>query len=319
MRLRRRTLLAAPALFSFPAGAGTWPERPVHIVVPFAPGGSGDISARLVGKYIEDKTGQPVVVENKPGANGIVGAVSVKGAPADGYTVMLATASTNAANPHMYKSLPYDPERDFQMVGVIGSSGNFLLVPADSPYKSLDDLLTYAKANPGKLNFAYFNATSQVPPEVLANEAGVKWQGIAYKAIGSAWNDLYAGAVQFMIVDLTAARGQLVANKVRPLAITILERSPLYPDVPPLADRFPGFEMRGYLAVALPKATPDEIKLRLNALVNEAILAPAINKRLIEEFALNPRAMTLEECAAYDRGERERWARYVRIAKIEPQ
>ena len=110
MSLRRRSIFAYPALATFPARAGTWPERPLHIVVPFAPGGSGDISARLVGKYIEDRTGQPVVVDNKPGANGIVGALAVKGAPADGYTVMLATASTHAANPHMYRSLPYDPE-----------------------------------------------------------------------------------------------------------------------------------------------------------------------------------------------------------------
>ena len=135
--------------------------------MPFAPGGSGDITSRLIGKYIEDKTGQPFVVENKPGANGIVGALAVKAAPADGYTLMLATTSTNAANIHMYKSPGYDPEKDFQVVGVIGSSGAFLVVPADSPFKTLADLLAYAKANPGKLNFGYFNASSQVPAEVL--------------------------------------------------------------------------------------------------------------------------------------------------------
>ena len=203
--------------------------------------------------------------------------------------------------------------------GVIGSSGNFLVVAADSPFRTLADLLAHARAHPGRLNFAYFNATSQVPPEVLANEAGVKWQGIAYKAIGSAWNDLFAGAVQFMTVDLTAARGQVVAGKARPLGLTLAERSPLYPDVPAIAETFAGFEMRGFLAVAVARSVPDEIKARLNELVNEAILAPEINKRLVEEFALNPRRLTLEQCAAYDRGERERWARYVKIAKIEPQ
>ena len=150
--------------------------------MPFAPGGSGDITSRLIGKYIEDKTGQPFVVENKPGANGIVGALAVKAAPADGYTLMLATTSTNAANIHMYKNPGYDPEKDFQVVGVIGSSGAFLVVPADSPYKTLADLLAYAKANPGKLNFGYFNASSQVPAEVLGKQgrrrmAGRRLQG----------------------------------------------------------------------------------------------------------------------------------------------
>jgi len=179
--LSRRALLAAPLLAALPAQAQTeaWPTKPIRIVVPFAPGGSGDITARLVGKYIEDKTGQPFVVENKPGANGIVGVLAVKSAPADGYTLMLATTSTNAANIHMFKSPGYDPEKDFTVVGVIGSSGAFLVVPADGPYKTLADLLAYAKANPGKLNFGYFNASSQVPPEVLATRAGVEWQGVA--------------------------------------------------------------------------------------------------------------------------------------------
>jgi tripartite-type tricarboxylate transporter receptor subunit TctC len=135
--LSRRALFALPALAAFPAFADTWPTRPVHIVVPFAPGGSGDITARLVGKYIEDKTGQPFVVNNKPGANGIVGALAVKSAPPDGYTLMLATASTNGANVHMYKNPGYDPEKDFSIVGVIGSSGNFLVVPADGPHRSM--------------------------------------------------------------------------------------------------------------------------------------------------------------------------------------
>ncbi len=319
MSLSRRAVLALPALAALPAHADTWPSKPVHIVVPFAPGGSGDITARLVGKYMEEKTGQPFVVENKAGANGIVGVLSVKSAAPDGYTLMLATTSTNAANVHMYKSPGYDPEKDFTVVGIIGDSGAFLVVPADSPYKTLADLTAYAKANPGKLNFGYFNASSQVPSEVLGKQAGLEWQGVAYKAIGNAWNDLYAGAIQFMCVDLTAARGQVVANKARPLAISLPERSPLYPDVPTLAESFPGFVSTGFLAVAVPKAVPDEIKQRLNVLINEAIFSEPIHKRLTEEFALTPHKLDLAQCAAQDRSERAKWADYVKIAKIEPQ
>ena len=321
MSLSRRALLALPVLAALPAAAQTetFPTKAIRIVVPFAPGGSGDITARLVGKYIEDKTGQPFVVENKPGANGIVGALAVKTAPPDGYTLMLATTSTNAANVHMYKNPGYDPEKDFQVVGIIGSSGAFLVVPAESPYKTLADLLADAKARPGNLNFGYFNASSQVPAEVLAARAGVTWQGVAYKAIGNAWNDLYAGAIQFMFVDLTAGRGQVVANKARPLALTLPARSPLYPDLPTLAESFPGFTTTGFLAMAVPKATPRPIQERLNALINEALSSPDIKNRLANEFALTSRPLTLEQCAQQDRDERAKWAEYVRIAKIELQ
>ncbi len=324
MPLSRRSLLALPVLAALPmsnvlAQAETFPTKAIRIIVPFAPGGSGDITARLVGKYIEDKTGQPFVIENKPGANGIVGALSVKSAPPDGYTLMLATTSTNAANIHMYKNPGYDPEKDFQVVGIIGSSGAFLVVPADDPYKTLADLLAYAKANPGKLNFGYFNASSQVPAEVLAKRAGVEWQGVAYKAIGNAWTDLYAGNIQFMFVDLTAGRGQVVADKARPLAVTLPARSPLYPDLPILAETFPGFTSTGFLAIAVPKATPKPVQERLNALINEALTSPEIAKRLAEEFALTSRPLTLEQCAQQDREERAKWAEYVKIARIEPQ
>jgi len=323
MPLSRRALFALPAFACFAAAhqswADAWPSKPVHIVVPFAPGGSGDITARLVGKFMEDKTGQPFVVDNKPGANGIVGVLAVKSAPADGYTLMLATTSTNAANIHMYKSPGYDPEKDFQVVGVIGSSGAFLVVPADSPYKSMAELVAYGKTNPGRLNYGYFNASSQVPAAVLGEKAKVEWQGVAYKAIGNAWNDLYAGAIQFMFVDLTAARGQVVAKKARPLAISLPERSPLYPDVPTLGESFPGFVSTGFLAIAVPKAVPDEIKQKLNGLINEAVFSPEINKRLVDEFALAPHRLDLAQCAQQDQEERAKWAEYVKIAHIEPQ
>jgi len=318
-----KTFLIAFAL-SFAAIAGAqaqaWPtKQPVTLLVPFPPGGSTDMIARTLGPKLQEKLGGTFVVENKAGANGIVGVLSVKSSPPDGYTLMLATTSTNAANIHMYKSPGYDPEKDFQVVGVIGSSGAFLVVPADSPYKSMSDLVGYAKANPGKLNYGYFNASSQVPSAVLGEKAGVEWQGIAYKAIGNAWSDLYGGAINFMFVDLTAARGQVVAKKVRTLAISLPERSPLYPDVPTLGESYPGFVSTGFLAIAVPKAVPEPIKQRLNVLINEAIFSPEINKRLVEEFALTPRKLDLAQCAQQDREERAKWADYVRIAKIQPQ
>lgn len=325
MTLSRRSLLALTASASaLPAAsrsawADSWPTKPVQIVVPFAPGGSGDITARLVGKYMEEKLGHPFVVENKAGANGIVGVMAVKTAPADGYTLMLATTSTQAANVHMYKHPGYDPEKDFTVAGVIGDSGAFLVVPADSPYKTLADLVDDAKKRPGKLNYGYFNASSQVPSAVLGEKAGVQWQSVAYKAIGNCWNDLYSGQIQFMCVDLTAARGQVVAKKVRTLAISLPERSPLYPDVPTLAESYPGFVSTGFLAIAVRKGVPEEIKQKLNVLINEAVFSEGIHKRLIDEFALAPQKLDLAQCARKDHDERAKWADYVKIAKIEPQ
>jgi tripartite-type tricarboxylate transporter receptor subunit TctC len=158
-----------------------------------------------------------------------------------------------------------------------------------------------------------------VPAEVLATKAGAAWQGVAYKAIGNAWTDLYAGAIQFMFVDLTAGRGQVVANKARPLAITLPERNPLYRDLPTLSETFPGFTSTGFLAIAVPKATPRPLQDKLNALINEAISSPAIHDRLVNEFALTAKPLSLEQCAAQDREERAKWADYVRIARIEPQ
>ena len=194
-----------------------------------------------------------------------------------------------------------------------------MLAAPNAPYKTIGDLLAYAKANPGKLNFGYFNASSQVPAEVLGKQAGVEWQGVAYKAIGNAWTDMYSGAIQFMFVDLTAGRGQVVAGKARALAITLPQRSPIYPDLPTLAETYPGFTSTGFLAIAVPKATPKPIQEKLNTLINEAISQPDIKKRLVDEFSLTGKPLTLEECAAQDREERAKWADYVKIAKIEPQ
>jgi tripartite-type tricarboxylate transporter receptor subunit TctC len=158
-----------------------------------------------------------------------------------------------------------------------------------------------------------------VPSEVLGKKAGIQWQGVGYKSIGNAWSDLYAGAIQFMCVDLTAARGQVVARKVRTLAISLAERSPLYPDVPTFAESFPDFVSTGFLAIAVPKAVPDEVKQKLNVLINEAVFSPEIHKRLTEEFALLPHKLDLAQCAAQDRAERAKWGEYVKIARIEPQ
>ena len=265
-----------------------WPSKAVHIVVPFAPGGSGDITARLVGKYIEDKTGQPFVVENKAGANGIVGVLSVKSAPPDGYTLMLATTSTNAANVHMYKSPGYDPEKDFQVVGVIGSSGAFLVVPADSPYKSMADLIAYAKANPGKLNFGYFNASSQVPSAVLGDKAGRRLAG---RRLQGDRQCLERPLCRRDPVHVRRPHGGARPGRGRQGAAAGDLAARAQPALSRRADAQRDLSRASSAPASspspCPRRCPTTIKQRLNALINEAISSPAINKRLIEEFALD--------------------------------
>ena len=291
----------------------------MHIVVPFAPGGSGDITARLVGKYMEDKTGQPFVVENKAGANGIVGVLSVKSAAPDGYTLMLATTSTNAANVHMYKSPGYDPEKDFQVVGVIGSSGAFLVVPADSPYKSIADLVAYAKANPGKLNYGYFNASSQVPSAVLGEKAAST--GRASPTRRSAMPGTTSMPARSSSCSSTSPRRAARSSPARrgrsPSRCPSAARS--IPTCRRWAKAIPASSPPASSPSPCRRPCPTTIKQRLNVLINEAIFSPEINKRLVDEFALTPRKLDLTQCAQQDRDERAKWADYVRIAKIEPQ
>ena len=216
--MRRRTLLGA-ALAPWPALAQGFPTRPLRIIVPFAPGGSGDITARLVAKYVEETTGQPVVVDNRPGANGVIGTMAVKQAPADGHTLLLATTSTHSANPSTVRDLPYDPERDFTTIGFFGSNGAYLLVRPDSPWRDVATLVA-AKAKPDGLHFGHFNASSRVPGELLNVMAGTRLQGVPYRTIGAAFADLLAGRLDLIFVDTTAGDAYLRQGQLRALAIT---------------------------------------------------------------------------------------------------
>ena len=238
--------------------------------------------------------------------------------PPDGHT-LLVTASNLTITATLYPTPGFAPMTDLVPMTIAAWGNQTLVVNPKARFNTLSEFLAAAKAQPGKLNFGYFNASSQVPAEVLGKLAGVEWQGVAYKAIGNAWSDLYAGAIQFMFVDLTAARGQVVANKARPLAISLPERSKNYPDVPALAETYPGFVSTGMLAMAVPKTVPEDIKKKLNAMIVEAVFSPEINKRLVDEFSLTPLRYDLAQCAEQDREERAKWADYVRIAKIEQQ
>ncbi|SHL09272.1 Bug family tripartite tricarboxylate transporter substrate binding protein [Bradyrhizobium lablabi] len=316
----RRCVLAliGAALAPIPAQAAQYPSRPIKIIVPFGPGGSGDISARLIGKQIEEKTKQAVVVDNRPGANGIIGTMAVKTAEPDGYTVLLITTSTHAANVSLVRNLSYDPAKDFTVVGVFRSSGSYLMVRPEAPWRDLPSFVAAAKAAPGKLVFGYFNASSRTPPEYLGRLAGIELQGVPYRAIANAIADLISGEIHCLFMDTTASNQYLQSGQLRPLAITSLTRARATPDVPAVAETFPGFQLTGFLGMAVPSATPRQTVEQLNGLINEALTAPEVRRRM-DEFGLSYDITDLAACEAEVRAERERWTEYTRVAGIQPE
>jgi tripartite-type tricarboxylate transporter receptor subunit TctC len=318
--LTRRCMLALVGAALLPAHvrADHYPSRPIKIIVPFGPGGSGDITARLIGKQIEERTRQAVVVDNRPGANGIIGTMAVKTAEPDGYTVLLITTSTHAANVSLVRNLAYDPARDFTVVGVFRSSGSYLMVRPQAPWRDLAGFIAAAKAAPGKLTYGYFNASSRTPPEYLSRLAGIELQGVPYRAIANAIADLVSGEIHCLFMDTTASNQYLQNNQLRPLAITRLTRAPLTPEVPTIAETFPGFQLTGFLGMAVPSATPRGIVLQLNGLIAEALTAPEVRRRM-DEFGLAYDITSLADCEAEVRAERERWAEYTRVAGIQPE
>src|ERR1700738_4816887 len=231
-KINRRAVLAliGGALAPIEARAALYPSLPIKIIVPFGPGGSGDITARLIGKQIEERTKQSVVIDNRPGANGIIGTMAVKTAEPDGYTVLLITTSTHAANVSLVRNLAYDPAKDFTVVGVFRPSGPYMLVRPQAEWRDLAGFIAAARAAPGKLMFGYFNASSRTPPEYLSRLAGIELQGVPYRAIGNAVTDLIGGEIHCLFIDTTASNQYLQNGQLRQLGIRRLTRGPAPPD-----------------------------------------------------------------------------------------
>ena len=324
LRCPRRTVLsglAALAGLSLHPGVRAQPGsgKPMRIIVPFAPGGSGDITARMFGEYLTRKTGQSVVVENKPGANGIIGVDAAKRSPADGSVLMLATTSTHLANPSLYKSLPYDPEKDFSLVGHFGGGSMLVLVRPSGPYKSLADIVNAARANPDKLNYGHFNASSHIPGAMVAQLAGVKLTAVPYKQIANAMTDLISGQLDVIFVDSVAGDSYASSGQLRAIAAHGQRRLPKYPNVPLITETYPAYNVSaGMLGIAVPKGTPLAVQQTLNDLVNDAITTDPM-KTALENFGFHPKSMTLAELAAFVTRDRALWKEQVDLAGIVPQ
>ena len=313
-RITRTIAALTLAMLASGAHAQAWPAKPIKWVVPFAPGGTTDILARTIGDKLAIALGQPVIIENKPGAGGGVGADYTAKAPADGYTIMGGTISTHAINASLYKSLPYDPVKDFAPITLIARVPNMLVVNPDVPAKNVAELIALMKASPAKYTFASSgNGTSQhLSGELFKTMAGVEMQHIPYKGSPPALQDVVGGQVTMTFDNITTAWPLAKGGKLRALAVTTAKRSSVAPEVPTLAESgLAGYEVGSWQGVFAPAGTPPEIVKRLNTEIVKIIRMPDVNEKLTA-LGAEPVGNTPEEFGALVRAEVGKWADVVK-------
>jgi len=318
---RRLLLLAAGATAIAPrrAAAQAFPARPVRIIVGFPPGGVGDVTARLIAEALQERLGQTMIVENRPGAGGNLGTEAVARSPADGYTLILS-GTNNTSNATLYPNLKFNFLRDLASVGSIMRGPLVMAVHPALPAQTVAEFIAYAKANPGKVNLVSSgNGTStHLTGELFRMMAAVEIQHIPYRGEGPALADLVAGQVQAMFPNLPSAIGHIRGGALRALAVTGASRSPALPDVPTVADTLPGFESTAWFGLSAPKQTPAEVIARLNQEISASLADPKLAAR-IADLGATPMPLTPGEFDAFVAAETEKWAKVVRFAgaKIE--
>ena len=320
MKLDRRTALAGAAALAISpkAFAQDYPSKPIKIVVPFAAGSATDLAARGLGARLQEILKQPIVVDDKPGASGQLGASAVATAPADGYTLMMGTNTTNAANGALFKKLSYDPDKDFAPIANCISGVNALVVNNDLPVKTVAELIAYAKANPGKLNYSEASASQRLSAEMFNSMAGVKIERVPYKASPQALGDVATGQVQLMFPDLPQALTQIQAGRVRGLGVTGPKRTTVAPDLPAIAETVPGYVLVYWLAVFAPAATPKPIQQKLYDAIAEAMKDEATVKAMTQG-RMEANVIGLDAFAAFVKKETQWWTTEIKKAGIEPE
>ncbi|MET4579607.1 Bug family tripartite tricarboxylate transporter substrate binding protein [Ottowia thiooxydans] len=323
---RRQFLLTAAStaaisgLTALPAFAqdATWPSRPLRIIVPFGPGSGNDIVARLVADHLSRALGQPVVVDNRAGANGTIGALAAARSAPDGYTLFVTTNTTQAAAPGLMKKISYDPIKDFAPVGRIANTPALLVVNPALPVKTLPELIALAKARPGKLSYASGSAGTLLPGAMLTSMAEIDMLHVPYKSIPLGLNDVVAGQVDMMFTDMATGTPQVKAGKLRALGVSSVGASPVLPEVPPIAQTLKGFELLAWYAMFVPTGTPGPVVERLNREINAAVGSPAMQERLAT-LGLQPVTSTPQELADFSRSELTKWTRLIKQAGIQPE
>ena len=325
MKLNRRTMLAGAAALSAsrlvaspPAFAQAFPSKPIKIVVPFAAGSATDLTARGLGARLQEILTQPILVDDTPGASGQRGATAVATAPADGYTLMMGTNTTNAANGALFKTLSYNPEKDFAPIMRCCTGVNALVVNNDLPIRTVAELVEYAKKNPGKLNYSEASASQRLSGEMFNKLAGVKIERVPYKASPQALGDVASGQVQLMFPDLTQALTQIEAGRVRGLATTGPTRTAVSPNLPAIAETVPGYSLVFWLAMFAPAGTPKDIQKILADAIGEALKDPA-TAQAMTQGRLEIAPLALDQFAAYVKEQTTWWTTEIKAAGIEPE
>jgi tripartite-type tricarboxylate transporter receptor subunit TctC len=314
----RRHILSA--VFSSPAfrvlAEPSWPERPVRLIVPFPPGGSNDIIARFLAEVMRDRHGHPFLIENRSGAGGNIGADLVAKAVPDGHTLLISAPPAFAINEHLYQSMPFSPERDLIPVALIASVPIVLMVPAESPARSLADLIAMARREPGQLTFgsSSIGGTNHLAGELLKNLAGIDIVHVPYRGAAPAMTDLIAGRLQLYFDNMPGVLPQVREGRVRALAVAGAERAAALPELPTMAEAgLPGFEASSWFGMAAPAGTPPALIARINAAVLAALEDPLLRERLAGAGA-EPGRLDVPGFTRFVAAERERWGRVVRTS-----
>jgi tripartite-type tricarboxylate transporter receptor subunit TctC len=310
-------LLALAAAFAPAAAAQGYPNKSIRIVVPYPPGGGIDLIARAIGNQLAQRWGQPIIIENKPGSGTIVAAENVARSAPDGYTLMLTTDSTLTINPHLYARLPYDPVKDFAPVTQLVLLNQLLLANANVAANTLGELITYARANPGKLNYASYGAGSQphLAMEMLKNQAGIDIVHVPYKGIPQAVPAAIAGEVQLTFSGAASSIAHIKSGRLKALAIGGRTRLSLLPEVPTFAESgYPEIPSNAWFGLFAPAGTPREIVMKLNGEIIRMFKEPEFNQREVLAKGYELVANTPEEFAAFLAADSARNARAVRIS-----
>lgn len=304
-------------LASATAHAQAWPSKPIRMVVPYPPGGPTDVMGRIVALELSKATGQPVVVDNKPGASGQIGAQDVARAAGDGYT-LLANASIHVINPHVLSKPLFDPLKEFAPVALAGTVPLVFVVPPNLPVRTPQEFVAWAKKNPGKVNFASSSTASapHLAGEYLKQLTGVDMQHVPYKGSAPALADVAGGQVQMMLDPLPSAMPFIKGGKLRAIALSAPARVSAMPDLPTMAESgFPGFDLGSWYGIWAPASTPRELVARINAEIVKA-MRPAEVKERVQGLGAEPGALSADEFNAFSRSEFERWGKIVRAAGV---
>ena len=317
-RTTRRAAIGAIALaaatLSLGAAAQAYPTKPITIVVPFSAGGTTDILARIVGQGLTAELGQSVVVDNKPGAGGNIGATLAAKAPADGYTLFMGTVGTHAINQALYKKMPFDPVKDFAPLSRVATVPNLLVAHPSQPFKTVKEMMAYAKANPGKLNFGSSGSGSSIhlSGELFKSMTRLDMVHVPYKGSAPAITDLLGNQIAIMFDNMPSAIQHVRSGKLRPIAVTTAKRSPELPDVPTVAEAgVPGYEATSWFGLFVPAKTPADIQQKLHAAIAKVLKDPAVIKKINDqggEVVID----TQEGFAKFIDAEAKKWGKVVK-------